>query len=125
MESERREDVRFMAKNNSYASFGPGFTKVGSLKDISKGGLSFEYIFYEELDKEPSSQVDIFLSMNGFHLESVPCRMVYDVPHRTSTNNLFIVKRCGLSFEDLTQEQAIQLYFFLENHTSGIAFKKE
>ena len=123
MDSERREHVRFQTKDNAYASFGSGFTKVGSLKDISQGGLSFEYIFCDELSSEPASQVDIFQSSNGFHLENIPCSLIYDVPIRTSMNNLFIVKRCGLKFSDLSDRQKLQIHLFIENYTAGLAQK--
>ncbi len=44
MISERRKYTRFLAEEDGYAALGANFTKVGKLKDISIGGLAFEYI---------------------------------------------------------------------------------
>lgn len=124
MESKQREHDRLLAKNNAYVSLGSGFIKVGAMKDISKGGASFEYIFFEDFDKKLSQQVDIFISQNGFHLTNLPCDVVYDIPLPLQNQNQiyakpFIVKRCGIRFKSLTEYQTSQIISFLEKHTLG------
>jgi hypothetical protein len=120
MVSEQREYTRFLTKNNAYASFGQGAIRVGTIRDISMGGISFEYVFYADSVQEDSHQIDIFITQNGFQLSDLPCEVVYDIPLRVSSTTLFITKRCGLKFGDLSDVQSSQLKIFLENHTTGI-----
>jgi hypothetical protein len=126
MVSEPREYVRFLAKNNAYISLGRGFTRVGTIKDVSLGGVAFEYVIIEDLDQKHTQQLDIFVSGNGFNLSNVPCTIVYDISLGTLNSNytfstLIISKRCGVKFCEVTEEQTVQLKFFLENHTTGLA----
>ncbi len=123
METERRKFTRFLAQDTAFAVLRPHFTKLGKIKDISEGGLAFEYIAYEG-QKEDSSGIDIFLSGNGFYLGRIPCKIRYDIKiserYQTSTDHMEM-RRCGLQFGELTEEQAAQLEFFLKNHTTAMA----
>jgi len=120
MFSEQREYTRFLTKNNAYASFGHESIRVGTIKDISLGGVSFEYVFYADSVQEDSHQIDIFITQNGFQLSDLPCQLVYDIPLRVSSTTLFITKRCGLMFGGLSDVQSAQLKLFLTNYTTGI-----
>ena len=127
MESRARQHERFMVRNNAYVSLGGGFIKVGTMKDISLGGTSFEYIMYDDTLNEASrrEKIDIFISRKGFHLTDVPCDIVYDIPVNTmSVSPLFarnfICRRCGVKFKELTEEHEEKIISFLENHTAGI-----
>ncbi len=127
MESKQRKHDRFFVQNNAYVSLGSGFTKVGSIKDISRGGVSFEYIMYDDppmksLQKE---KIDIFVSGNGFHLTNVPCNIVYDIAVNTLNSSPlfsrnFTYKRCGIQFEKLDKDHEEQILAFLEKHTTGV-----
>ena len=121
MSLEKRKHLRFLPQENVYAALGRTYRKVGKVKDISLGGLAFEYIAGEDAD-ENSSVVDIFLVGVVFHLYRVPCRRVYvfdvHVPH---VNNKYIklltTKRCGLQFGSLNEGHMAQLKLFLNTHT--------
>ena len=121
--SERRKFRRFLAQDRAFAVLRPDFTRLGKINDISEGGLSFEYIAYQE-DEQDASEMDIFLSEGGFHLSKMPCTIIYDIrmrlEHQTFTARIQS-RRCGLHFGSLTSEQASQLEFFLKNHTTGSA----
>ena len=122
---EQRKYARFLPPSQAFAALGSKYTRVGKVKNISLGGLAFEYITGEETNSN-FSQVDIFLVGDVFHLYNVPCKMVYDiqipVPH---VNNTFIkkltTKRCGIKFDELSKDAIIQLELFLEAHTQGIS----
>ena len=125
MKTERRKFTRFLAQNTAFAVLRPHFTKLGKIKDISRGGLAFEYeyIAYEGR-KEDSSGTDIFLSAGRFYLFRIPSKIIYDIKI-VEENQTFIDRferrRCGLQFGELTEEQAAQMEFFLNNHTTGTA----
>jgi len=43
MEAEQRNNVRFLAQDDVVVALRNTYTKIGKVKDISKGGLSFEH----------------------------------------------------------------------------------
>jgi hypothetical protein len=122
---EKRRHVRFLARDNAFAALGSRFTKVGRVKNISTGGLAFEYITNGDAD-EDTCQLDVFVSGKDFHLPKVPCKVIYDIPvQRSDVNRIFfqpfVTKQCGVAFEDLPEDKRTQLSHFLEAHTAGIA----
>ena len=123
MTIERRKYVRFLAKDNSFAALRNGFKKVGKIDDISINGLGFSFLSENtQVDStDHHSQVDIFISENGFHLSNVPCRIVYETPDSTPDEDFPVQKSgCGLQFGELTRIQLEQLELFIENYTTGI-----
>ena len=122
--TKRRYD-RYITQENAYVSLGSGFTKVGSIKDISRGGVAFEYILYEESNQNILGKIDIFIARNGFHLTKIPCDIVYDIPVNTNRINPlftrnFTYKRCGIKFCDLTENHELGIDKFLKQHTLGL-----
>jgi len=96
---------------------------LGKIKDISRGGLAFEYIAHEG-QKRGSSEIDILITGDRFYLPKIPSKKIYDIKigeeNEISIDRLE-TRRCGLQFGELTEEQAAQLDFFLKNHTTGTA----
>jgi hypothetical protein len=119
---EHRRYTRLSPPANTFAALGSKYVKVGKVKDISLGGLSFEYICGEGTNQN-SSQVDIFVVGNVFHLYNVPCKMIYDVQiHVPHVNNNFVkiltTKRCGLQFKELPEDNLVQLKLLIESYTN-------
>jgi hypothetical protein len=103
MVAERRKYVRFLAVPNSYAALGSSFTKIGKIRDISMGGLAFEYFSAGEDTTRHDSTVAIFITVNNFHPENLLRLMICDHPKRDSNethslNSSYLVKRWGLQF---------------------------
>ena len=126
MVAERRKYVRFLAQSNTYAALGSSFTKTGKIRDISMGGLAFEYYSDTEELNQYDSTVTIFITVNNFYLENIPCRMISDLPkcgsNKTPVLNFdYRVKRCGLQFMTISEDQRQRLEYFLNSHTRGIA----
>jgi hypothetical protein len=121
--AEQRKYTRYAAAENSFAALGPGFTKVGKIKDISILGLAFEYITDEVADFEVS-KVDIFMSGENFFISKIPCKVVYDISLETSEANHpphgLMHKRCGLQFERLSNPRRFMIEQFIEAHTTGL-----
>ncbi len=116
MLAEQRKYFRFLS-DITVVAFWNNSINLGKLKDISRGGLAFEYITDKEPKKE-NSQINIFfLSGNKFHLSNVPCKIIYDILIRKENyqfNKLLMTRRCGVKFEELTTIQTKQLEFFLK-----------
>lgn len=125
MGTEQRMSNRFLVQDNVIAALKNEFTKIGKVRDISSGGLSFEHIYDEILNKE-SLKKDIFLFVNGCCLPRVPCRVVYDIPVDSADGypTCFIhykTRRCGVKFEALSDDQKTHLEIFLKTYTKGNA----
>jgi hypothetical protein len=123
VETENRKFRRFIAQDMAFAVFRPHFTKLGKIKDISKGGMAFEYVTFEGAKKD-SGEIDLFVSGARFHLSRIPAETVYDcsVGNDHYTFNPFVERRrCAVQFGEFTEEQATQLRHFIETHTTGLA----
>lgn len=122
MNIEQRKYIRFSVQDNAFAALRGGFDKVGKVNDISKNGLAFSYLIegIKAGSDRDYSEVDIFLSKDRFHLEKVPCKIVYDIQDPKLDKNYSMIKcRCGLQFGELNNSQSELLELFLKNYTTG------
>jgi hypothetical protein len=108
---ERRREERFVLPSQEVAVMGIHSHPVGVLKDISKGGMKFEY-FSNEPATDQWGMIDI-LSNQKEHvlLASVPCHIAYDIKDMVSDRTFtgLCVRICGVSFGPLTDSQLIDL----------------
>lgn len=91
--------------------------------EFSIGGLAFKYIANQE-DDHHSYHVNIFLKDMRFHLSNIPCKIIYDIPIVPATIDNFFDKKitmnkCGVKFENLTENMMSKLNFFLETYAKG------
>jgi len=118
--TDRREHRRFKAREGSFAALKPS-QAVGEITNISKGGLAVHYALYDRISEEPS-EVTIIVTTDHFHLKKIPCKTVSDFEIEESLPDSSIsMRRCGLQFGGLTEEQKSQLDYFLHNYTVGYA----
>jgi hypothetical protein len=116
---ERRKHKRFQAEDGAYAAVRPQYDKIGQIIDISRGGLAFRYMVSGN-QEDKSSELDIFLIGDGFHLDKVPFQTVSDqeIPERLCAGSQ-TMRRCAVQFGELTQMQTLQLEEFIRNHIIG------
>jgi len=108
--TDRREHRRFKAREGSFAALKPS-QAVGEITNISKGGLAVHYALYDRI-----------VTTDHFHLKKIPCKTVSDFEIEESLPDSSIsMRRCGLQFGGLTEEQKSQLDYFLHNYTVGYA----
>ncbi len=117
MSDEQRKHDRHLIKTKTFVALGSGYTRVGGIRDISLGGMAFEYYYHKHLNYEPVDRLDIFSPKDCCYLASVPCNIVYDETVYETTHPLFIIKRCGIKFGELKAEQIEQLQTFIKTHT--------
>jgi hypothetical protein len=75
--AEKRKHQRFKAKKGAFARINSKDKKAGQIKNISKGGLSFQYID----DGEPLSGsigLELFSITNDFYLKKLSANVVRD-----------------------------------------------
>lgn len=125
MGKERRRLNRFWIQDKVFVSLGLKLPRVGRIKDISKGGLAFEYLtdymsykIDNDSDADKFLNATIFLVGNQFSLNDIPCMIVYDIPGRVFINSLIVKKRCGIQFGSLTESQWKKLIFFLSKYAA-------
>ena len=114
---ERRSDERFPVKQGAYALMKTGASKLGQIKNISKGGLSFMYINGGE-QMEDSLLLDIFISGHGFFLKDIFCSKISDIHVKNkSPFSDFKMRHLGVQFSEMNQDQRRRLENFIQNHT--------
>jgi hypothetical protein len=92
---------------------------LGQIIDISKGGLAFRYVGNGGQPRR-SFHMDIFLANNGFRMEKVSFRTVSDFEvSKQGLANSVIMRRRGVQFDELNQEDASRLEYFIENYALG------
>ena len=116
MKAEKRKFDRFVPIEGTFAALENGLLKVGKIKDISLGGLAFEYV-YDKKSGPNGNRVDIFMSGKRYFLQDVPCQEVYDKMLPPDYEYLpfssTIMNRCGLQFGKLSTDQSEKLSSFI------------
>lgn len=115
---ERRKHERFKISIGVFVAFKPHDTRLGEIIDISMGGLAFRYLATKE-PSNGSSKLRIFLTegdsyVNEVLFETITDFGTYEIPFTSLT-----MRRSGVRFGNLTQEQMSQLKYFIHNHTTA------
>ena len=119
---DNRKVTRFPAKERAFALLKPFCDKLGQIRDISLGGLSFEYLDVgadENVGRPEALTIDIIMTRESFYLSQIPCDIVYDEPANDDSPHFLKgieSRRCGLRFSDLSEDQRNGLEIFLKKH---------
>ena len=105
---ERRRHTRHKTPDSCFAALRAGSTTVGRIRDISMGGLSFEYL--EDLesshDCQDGERVDLFMTGGSQFVREIPCQTVRD--SLALLDNLSFSGICvrlrGVQFQDMTEQ---------------------
>lgn len=116
---ERRAFKRFPVREGAFAVINEG-GKLGQIVDISRGGLSFKYI-YRVNKKEDRSILDIFTAGGGFRSRNIPFKTVSDayVDEQIQFSSVKM-RRCGIQFQKLNLGQISQIDDFIHSHTYAV-----
>ena len=119
---ERREYARLKPQSLVFVVFRPDFRKIGSISNVSRGGLGFKYLCPAG-NEDPATGtpqiIDIISSSNSIHISEIPCTLIHEA--KTNNNQLTfmhdLVSRCGgLKFGPLTKEKEKQIDLFLDKY---------
>jgi hypothetical protein len=118
---DRRQMKRFKVAEGAFAALINHGNKLGQIKCISEKGLSFRYI--DSQDEHPEArELKIVLGSGGLCLDRVPVKKVTDFEIKSEFSFSSIkMRRIGLEFGKLTQDQQTRLTYFIQNHTTGEA----
>ena len=114
---ERRRHVRYKTPDSCYAALRAESITVGRIRDISAGGLSFEYLEGMDAPILPGGEerVDLFLAGGGLFVRKIPCQTVrdsltgQDAPSFSGVG----VRLRGLQFEDLTDQASEEVEAYI------------
>ncbi len=119
---EQKRSNRFKVNGGIFVALRPQThsSRLGSLLDISKEGLSFQYPVNCNLCLKSFTELDIFVSGEGAYLNDLPIKIISDIA--ISTEDPFYsttMKRFGVQFDDLSLKQTERIETFIFDHTAG------
>jgi len=111
--ADRRRHKRYRVREGTLAFLGP---IPGTIKDISRGGMSIKYVVFE---KRPAQilKLDIFFPEENFFLPDIPACIISDIdcPAKAPFSAVR-VRRLGIKFGELSREQEVSLQYYLQYH---------
>ncbi|MFH2218855.1 MAG: PilZ domain-containing protein [Pseudomonadota bacterium] len=114
---ERRKHERLKAKEGTFAVVTSGNRKLGQVKDISMGGLTFQYVDNGE-PVDVLSEVELFSAVYDFHLKKLKVKSVEDLSiDNTVSFSSLPMRQLRIQFGTMTSDQSRLLDFFLRKHT--------
>jgi hypothetical protein len=116
--TDRRKFQRFKVAYGAYAVAGPEAAKLGQIKDISMGGLAFNYLA-DEARSQSCNELDIIIRQYSMRIEHLPVKTISDF--ELAQKNVFStvkLRQLGVQFGELTPDQTSQLEHLLKTHTS-------
>lgn len=121
---ERRKYKRFRVQERAFVAFGSHVSELGRIIDIGRGGLSFRYIAYGGRSNG-SPELEICLADKSFSLEKVPFKTVWDFEIADQfPSSRITMRRRGVQFGKLPQDQIPQLGYFIRNHTRVLEMRR-
>jgi hypothetical protein len=115
--NERRKHKRFKVKEGAFAVAWPDNNKLGPIKDISEGGIAFQFIEDGEQTKG-SPEVEIFSTVDDFYMKKLPVRTVLDFELETTVSlNPTPMRQLSMKFGKLNHPQKLLLSFFIQKYT--------
>ena len=115
---ERRRHRRYRITGDKFLVFRHSDKKIGWITDLSRGGLSYEYISTSESESEKEI-LDIFAhGKTRFFLPGLNCTRIYDKNEKATSgsHNPVKFKRCGLKCT-FSNKQAFRLDEILINRS--------
>ena len=114
---ERRKHKRFKVKEGAFAVATPDYNRLGQIKDISQGGLAFQFNEDGEQTKDPF-EVEIFSTVDDFYIKKIPVRTILDFElEKTVSSNPTPNRQLSMKFGKLNHPQKLLLSFFIHKYT--------
>jgi hypothetical protein len=116
--TEKRKHKRLKAKEGTFAVVTSDYNKIGQIRNISKGGLSFQYIGEGE-ESKGSVEIEIFSAANSFYLRKLAAKVVVDfeVDHTVPFSSLPL-RQLVVQFKEMQPTQTMMLDYFLQQYTT-------
>ena len=117
--TERRVHLRYRVSEGVFAVLNASMLMVGQVIDVSMGGIAYIYIANEK-SPQGSFTLDILISGEGYHLRSVPCRIISDTPALSAYSFTSVpMRRQGIQFETLGQKERARLRELIRTYSDA------
>ena len=118
---EQRKHPRFLVAHGGVAALTD--SRIGSIRDISRGGLAFRYFADEENDDNVSKSTEVcIVHDSGFSLLDIPCKIIGNPSSLPGHPHVFSkMSTCRIQFGRLTRDQKAQLDYFIAHFTISSA----
>jgi len=121
---DRRQSKRFKVPTDAFAIIKSPNFKIGQITDMSKGGLSFCYID-KQIKLHEIFSVDILLADDGFYLDKIPVKIAWDDGINACVSlQSKAMKRCGVTFDNMSIDQQALLHSFVPKHAGGFVLDR-
>jgi hypothetical protein len=119
---EQRKQKRLLPNGLAFVVSERFLYGVGTLVDISGGGVAFQYTCDSGGDRDllkGSIKLDLFKSEPSLNVTGIDCNVVYDtaVPWKVGFFGNYQVRRCGVQFGELSRNQSSELDYFIKDFT--------
>jgi hypothetical protein len=116
-QKNERKHKRYDIASGAFALLKWNGTEVlGSIKDISRGGLSLSHIDGDE-DLEALARITVNLISDKFCYENFIGRSIWSKKEEGAfTTAMVKMKRCGIEFGQNNEEKQLQLKEFIDSH---------
>lgn len=119
--AERRRYTRYKSKEDAFVLISSESNNLyGFLVDISKGGISFEYIPEKEDMLEPK-ELKIILDGTNLRFDRLSSISISDIEINDPLYTPVNIRRRSVQFVGLTQEQLSNLEWFLQGSELELA----
>lgn len=106
-----------------YATLIPEFKKVGKVRDISWGGLAFEYLDVGgDRENKNESAVTLYVPHADFSISPILCQKIWDVELIQEAETTMVIPKyrlCGVQFRNLTLGIGARLEYLFNNFVIG------
>ncbi len=121
MEIERRKFARYIVQENGFEVLSRDLKVVGKLKNISRGGLAYQYTPADGKEIEPEIVDILGKSPDPFYLQGLVCQTVYDISELAADQTFTgaEIRVTGLQYIKLTENQERKLDFLFYNYVIG------
>ena len=120
---ERRVYDRFEPKVPVFATLMPEFKKMGRVRDISWGGLAFEYLDVAgNWESAKESALTLYVPLVDFSITPISCQRIWDVElvkEDESQISLPKYRLCGVKFKNLSLDIGARLEYLFNNFVTG------
>ena len=116
---ERRAHARKPINEGAYALLRDDEShRLGQIQDMSQGGLAFCYLPDQEQDITGQVSLTLFFSGNGFFMEDIPVRVVYEdrIPAKVLVGSL-TMRKCAVEFAHLDEHHRLGISEFLDKYS--------
>ena len=115
--TERRKHKRLKVEDGAFLFFGSDPAMSGKVLDVSKKGIGFTYLASKPRTTK-SIDLTLISTLRNFRCSGILGRTASDI--QMGKNTINGERRCGIQFEQITEEQASEIEDFIDSCTVGI-----